>query len=58
MEYIKNRLKEKSTWTGIATLLISAAASFGLVIAPELKEAILQAVVAISGVVLIATKAE
>jgi uncharacterized membrane protein len=58
METIKNRLKEKSTWTGIATLIISVATGFGITVAPELKESILQAVTAIAGVVLILTKAK
>ena len=36
MNYIINRLKEKSTWIGIITLL----GSLGVVIRPELREAL------------------
>jgi hypothetical protein len=45
--YIANRLKEASTWRGILALLTS----LGIVISPELQEAILAAGLAIIGLI-------
>ena len=50
--YIINRLKEASTWRGIFMLLTA----LGLNIAPELQDSILQAGVALVGVVGVVTK--
>ena len=58
MNWIKDRLKEKSTWAGIATFIINIVVGFGIDITPELQTAILAAVNAIAGVALVATKAK
>ena len=50
--YIINRLKEASTWRGIFMLLTA----LGLNIAPELQDSILQAGVALVGVIGVVTK--
>ena len=50
--YVVNRLKEASTWRGIFMLLTA----LGLNIAPELQDSILQAGVALVGVVGVVTK--
>lgn len=47
MNYIVNRLKERSTWLGITTVVTT----FGVSINPELSEAIISAGVAIAGLV-------
>ena len=52
MQYIINRLKEASTWRGIFMLLTA----LGLNIAFELQDSILQAGVALVGVVGVVTK--
>ncbi len=58
MEYITARLKEKSTWAGIATVVINIVVGFGVSISPELQAQILTAVNAIAGVVLVATQSK
>lgn len=58
LDSAKARLKEKSTWAGIATLIINIAIGFGVTITPELKEQILIAVNSIAGVALVMTKAQ
>lgn len=52
LPWIAARLKERSTWLGIASLL----SAVGVAIAPELQEAIISAGVAIGGLILVATK--
>ena len=52
MQYLIERLKEPSTWRGIFMLLTA----LGLNIAPELQDSILQAGVALVGVVGVVTK--
>lgn len=47
MQYIINRLKEASTWRGIAMLLTA----FGLHIAPELQEAVIATGVGVAGLI-------
>lgn len=47
MQYIINRLKEASTWRGIAMLLTA----FGLHIAPELQEAVIATGVSAAGLI-------
>ncbi len=47
MQYIINRLKEASTWRGIALTLTA----LGLHIAPELQEAIISAGVGVAGII-------
>lgn len=58
MEYITERLKEKSTWAGITTIVINIVVGFGVSITPELQAAILTAVNGIAGVVLVATQSK
>lgn len=52
LKWIAARLKERTTWLGIAGLLSTA----GVAIAPELQEAIVSAGVALAGLVLVVTK--
>lgn len=47
MHYLIDRLKESSTWRGLAMLLTA----FGLHTAPELQEAIIAAGVATAGLI-------
>ena len=47
MQYIINRLKEASTWRGLAMLLTA----FGLHMSPELQEAIIASGVATVGLI-------
>ena len=47
MQYIINRLKEASTWRGIALLLTA----FGVQVAPEVQEAVITAGIAVAGAV-------
>lgn len=47
MQYIIDRLKEASTWRGIALLLTA----FGLRIAPELQEAVITVGVSTAGLI-------
>lgn len=47
MQYIISRLKEASTWRGIALTLTA----LGLRIAPELQEAIIAAGVGVAGII-------
>lgn len=52
VDWIVDRLKEKSTWLGITALLSAA----GVVLAPEQLDAIATAGVAIAGAIAIFTK--
>ena len=52
MNWILERLKEKTTWLGLFTIL----ATFGISIAPELKEAIISTGLSIVGLVLVLVK--
>lgn len=47
MQYIINRLKEASTWRGIALLLTA----LGLQVAPELQEAVITVGVSAAGLI-------
>lgn len=47
MQYIIARLKEASTWRGIALVLTA----FGLHIAPEMQEAVISVGVSIAGLI-------
>ena len=47
MAYVLARLKEASTWRGIALLLTA----FGVQIAPEVKEAVISVGIAVAGAV-------
>ena len=47
MAYVLARLKEASTWRGIALLLTA----FGVQIAPDVQEAIISAGVAVAGAI-------
>jgi uncharacterized membrane protein len=58
MDWLKARLKEKSTWAGIATFVINIVVGFGITITPELQAAILTAVNGIAGVALVMTQAK
>ena len=51
LNWILNRLKERSTWTGIIALITAA----GVNLSPELAETIIQAGVAVVGVLFMAT---
>lgn len=53
MQWIIDRLKEKSTWTGIIGLITATGV---VVISPEQKEAILAAIGAITSAVLMFVK--
>ena len=46
MEYLMQRLKEPSTWRGLAALLTA----FGVVLSPEQTEAVLAAGLAVMGI--------
>jgi len=52
MNWITERLKEKSTWLGAVTILTS----FGVTLSPELSAAIISAGVAIAGLIFAITK--
>lgn len=54
VEYILERLKEKSTYIGIFTLLSTA----GVVVAPEMWTEIVAVVTSVAGLVLVMVKAE
>lgn len=47
MAYLLARLKEASTWRGIALLLTA----FGVQVAPEVQEAVISAGVAVAGAI-------
>lgn len=47
MQYLINRLKEASTWRGLAML----ATAFGLRVAPELQEAVITVGVSVAGLI-------
>ena len=47
MSYVLSRLKEASTWRGIALLLTA----FGVQIAPDVQEAVISAGVAVAGAI-------
>ncbi len=47
MAYLLDRLKEASTWRGIALLLTA----FGIQVAPEVQDAVISAGVAVAGAV-------
>ena len=47
MSYVLARLKEASTWRGIALLLTA----FGVQIAPDVREAVISAGVAVAGAI-------
>ena len=47
MAYLLSRLKEASTWRGIALLLTA----FGVQVAPEVQEAVITAGIAVAGAV-------
>lgn len=55
MNYIIERLKEKSTWAGIFGIIIALA---GPIVSPEQQTALIQAGVAIAGVAAVFVKAE
>jgi hypothetical protein len=52
LKWIAARLKERTTWLGLASLL----SAVGVAIAPELQEAIISAGVAVGGLILVVTK--
>jgi hypothetical protein len=52
MDYFLNRFKEASTWQGLITIV----ASFGVVVSPELSEAIIGGGVALFGIVSVVLK--
>lgn len=52
MQYLIDRLKERSTWVG----LVGLATALGLALSPELQEAIATAGVAIASVIAVITK--
>ncbi len=52
MNYILERLKEKSTWVGIIALI----SAFGVAIKPELSEAIATTGVSLAGLIAVLTK--
>lgn len=47
MAYLLDRLKEASTWRGIALLLTA----FGVQVAPDVQEAVISAGIAVAGAV-------
>lgn len=54
LKWLAQRLKERNTWLGIASLL----SAVGVVLEPALKEAIISAGVAVGGLILVITKDE
>lgn len=52
MNWLLERLKEKTTWLGLFTIL----ATFGVSLAPELKEAIISTGLSTIGLVLVLIK--
>lgn len=48
LNWLLDRIKEKSTWGSIFTLLITAT---GVVLSPELKEAIMTVGIAVAGLI-------
>lgn len=54
MDYILERLKERSTWAGIIAILTG----FGVSLKPELSEAISTFGMALAGLVLVSVKEE
>ena len=51
-DFIIKRLKERSTWIGLAGLL----SALGVVVSPELTEAIVTAGIAVGGLIMVLTK--
>jgi hypothetical protein len=58
LAWIKDRLGEKSTLVGIAGVVVTALGIFGVIVSPELKEAITAGVLALSSIVLVVVKAQ
>ena len=52
LDWLIDRLKEKSTWMGLTTALTAA----GVAISPEMAETIMTAGVAVAGVLFVVTK--
>lgn len=52
MKYILNRLKEKTTWLGLISLLTLA----GVNVSPELSQAIMNLGITLAAVIMIITK--